>query len=251
VDRDRPRGRRPTDDRWRCGRGEDGALRGPRRRGRGRARGRRAALRRADAGAAARARGRRPEQLPQRPAPRRPRGRRRPRAHPGACRRSLDRLLAEGLTSRSRARSSPSSRSGPSRTGRSASSVTCPSRRSPTATVLPHERIRDDRVDQLRRYLEVVGVASSPVAVTHRPHPAVTAATAPVLRPRRRGRLPGRRRRGRRAVAVTDPDEQRPSPTRWRPPAPSTSPTGTTGPPPCSRTRRRAAPPRRRPPAGC
>jgi uncharacterized protein (DUF1015 family) len=47
--------------------------------------------------------------------------------------------------------------------------------------VLPHERIRDDRVDQLRRYLEVVGVASSPVAVTHRPHPAVAAATAPIL----------------------------------------------------------------------
>jgi uncharacterized protein (DUF1015 family) len=48
-------------------------------------------------------------------------------------------------------------------------------------TVLPHERIRDDRVAQLRRYLEVVGVASSPVAVTHRPHPAVTAATGPIL----------------------------------------------------------------------
>jgi uncharacterized protein (DUF1015 family) len=47
--------------------------------------------------------------------------------------------------------------------------------------VLPHERIRDDRVGQLRRYLEVVGVASSPVAVTHRPHPAVTAATTPIL----------------------------------------------------------------------
>jgi uncharacterized protein (DUF1015 family) len=47
--------------------------------------------------------------------------------------------------------------------------------------VLPHERIRDDRVAQLRRYLEVVGVASSPVAVTHRPHPAVTAATAPII----------------------------------------------------------------------
>jgi uncharacterized protein (DUF1015 family) len=48
-------------------------------------------------------------------------------------------------------------------------------------TVLPHERIHDDRAAQLRRYLEVVGVSSSPVAVTHRPHPAVTAATAPVL----------------------------------------------------------------------
>jgi uncharacterized protein (DUF1015 family) len=47
--------------------------------------------------------------------------------------------------------------------------------------VLPHERIRDDRVEQLRRYLEVVGVASSPVAVTHRPDPDITAVTAPVL----------------------------------------------------------------------
>jgi uncharacterized protein (DUF1015 family) len=48
-------------------------------------------------------------------------------------------------------------------------------------TVLPHERIHDDRASHLRRYLEVVGVSSSPVAVTHRPHPAVTAVTAPVL----------------------------------------------------------------------
>jgi uncharacterized protein (DUF1015 family) len=48
-------------------------------------------------------------------------------------------------------------------------------------TVLPHERIHDDRAAQLHRYLEVVGVSSSPVAVTHRPHPAVTAVTAPVL----------------------------------------------------------------------
>ncbi|MTV24804.1 DUF1015 domain-containing protein [Nitriliruptoraceae bacterium ZYF776] len=48
--------------------------------------------------------------------------------------------------------------------------------------VRPHERVRDDRVHDLARYLEVVGVASSPVAVTHRPHPAVTAATAEVVR---------------------------------------------------------------------
>lgn len=47
--------------------------------------------------------------------------------------------------------------------------------------VLPHERVDDQRVAQLTRYLEVVGVASSPVAVTQHPHPDVTAATAPVL----------------------------------------------------------------------
>lgn len=47
--------------------------------------------------------------------------------------------------------------------------------------IRPHERTRDDRVAELVRYLEVVGVASSAVAVTQRPHPDVTAATAPVL----------------------------------------------------------------------
>jgi uncharacterized protein (DUF1015 family) len=46
--------------------------------------------------------------------------------------------------------------------------------------VLPHEHVRPARVGALARYLEVVGVASSPVAVTHRPHAAVTAATAEV-----------------------------------------------------------------------
>jgi len=49
------------------------------------------------------------------------------------------------------------------------------------ADVLPHERVDDVRVAQLVRYLEVVGVASSPVALTHRPHPAVTAACDAVL----------------------------------------------------------------------
>lgn len=46
--------------------------------------------------------------------------------------------------------------------------------------VRPHELVRPDRVDELTRYLDVVGVASSPVALTHRPDPAVTAATAAV-----------------------------------------------------------------------
>jgi uncharacterized protein (DUF1015 family) len=75
--------------------------------------------------------------------------------------------------------------------------------------VLPHERIRDDRAFQLRRYLEVVGVASSPVAVTHRPHAALTAATAPVL-----DRDPVVAYRGEDEVdvalwVITDPAEQR------------------------------------------
>jgi uncharacterized protein (DUF1015 family) len=43
--------------------------------------------------------------------------------------------------------------------------------------VLPHEHVRPARVGALARYLAVVGVASSPVAVTHRPHAAVAAAT--------------------------------------------------------------------------
>ncbi|MFA9431713.1 DUF1015 family protein [Egicoccus sp. AB-alg2] len=49
------------------------------------------------------------------------------------------------------------------------------------AEILPHERVDGDRVAQLVRYLEVVGVASSPVALTHRPHPAVTAAAAAIV----------------------------------------------------------------------
>lgn len=43
--------------------------------------------------------------------------------------------------------------------------------------VRPHEHVREDRVAALSRYLEVVGVASSPVALTQRPSAAVTAAT--------------------------------------------------------------------------
>jgi uncharacterized protein (DUF1015 family) len=46
--------------------------------------------------------------------------------------------------------------------------------------VLPHEHIRPARAGALARYLEVVGVASSPVAVTHRPDATVTAVTAAV-----------------------------------------------------------------------
>ena len=46
--------------------------------------------------------------------------------------------------------------------------------------VRPHERVRAARVDELTRYLEVVGVASSPVALTQRPSAAVTSATEAV-----------------------------------------------------------------------
>lgn len=45
-----------------------------------------------------------------------------------------------------------------------------------------HEATRDDRVAHLARYLDEVGVASSPVAVAHRPDRAVTAATDAVRR---------------------------------------------------------------------
>jgi uncharacterized protein (DUF1015 family) len=47
--------------------------------------------------------------------------------------------------------------------------------------VLPHEQVGDARVHDLTRYLEVVGVASSPVALTQRPDAAVTAATDEVI----------------------------------------------------------------------
>jgi uncharacterized protein (DUF1015 family) len=47
--------------------------------------------------------------------------------------------------------------------------------------ILPHERVRADRVAQLTRYLEVVEAVSSPVCVAHRPAPEVAAALAPVL----------------------------------------------------------------------
>ncbi|WP_130648229.1 DUF1015 family protein [Egicoccus halophilus] len=49
------------------------------------------------------------------------------------------------------------------------------------AEVLPHERVRQDRVRHLVRYLEVVGVTSSPVALTHRPSAGVDAAVAAVV----------------------------------------------------------------------
>lgn len=47
--------------------------------------------------------------------------------------------------------------------------------------VRPHEQVGDARVHDLARYLEVVGVASSPVALTQRPDAAVTAATDEVI----------------------------------------------------------------------
>jgi uncharacterized protein (DUF1015 family) len=46
--------------------------------------------------------------------------------------------------------------------------------------VRPHEQVQTPRVDALARYLEVVGVASSPVALTQRPSPEVTAATSAI-----------------------------------------------------------------------
>lgn len=47
--------------------------------------------------------------------------------------------------------------------------------------ILPHERVQVDRVAALARYLDIVGVSSSPVCVTHAPNSAVTAAVAPIL----------------------------------------------------------------------
>jgi uncharacterized protein (DUF1015 family) len=46
--------------------------------------------------------------------------------------------------------------------------------------VRPHELVDEARVTQLARYLEVVGVASSPVALTQHPRTEVTAAVAAV-----------------------------------------------------------------------
>lgn len=43
--------------------------------------------------------------------------------------------------------------------------------------VLPHERVRPERVERLAHHLQVVGVASSPVCVVHRPTAAITALT--------------------------------------------------------------------------
>jgi hypothetical protein len=48
--------------------------------------------------------------------------------------------------------------------------------------IRPHEATDPARVDDLARYAEVVGVASSPVAVVHRPSPARDAAVAEVRR---------------------------------------------------------------------
>lgn len=48
-------------------------------------------------------------------------------------------------------------------------------------SVLPHEQVDERRVHQLARYLDVVGVASSPVALSQRPSSSVTAATASVM----------------------------------------------------------------------
>jgi uncharacterized protein (DUF1015 family) len=98
-----------------------------------------------------------------------------------ACRRSLDRLLTEGLyvPFPGPVLAVVALGSGEDRTVAIVGDL--PVTAFSDGSVLPHERTRDDRVHQLRRYLEVVGVASSPVAVTHRPHPAVTETTAPVL----------------------------------------------------------------------
>jgi uncharacterized protein (DUF1015 family) len=98
-----------------------------------------------------------------------------------ACRRNLDRLIADGLYVPLPAPVLAVVALGEA-PDRSVGIVgDLPVEAFSDGRVLPHERIRDDRVDQLRRYLEVVGVASSPVAVTHRPHPAVAAVTAPIL----------------------------------------------------------------------
>jgi uncharacterized protein (DUF1015 family) len=98
-----------------------------------------------------------------------------------ACRRSLDRLLAEGrfVPLQGPVLAVVGLGAPPERTVGVVGDL--PVEAFEDGSVLPHERVRDDRVAQLRRYLEVVGVASSPVAVTHRPSAAVTAAVAPVL----------------------------------------------------------------------
>jgi uncharacterized protein (DUF1015 family) len=98
-----------------------------------------------------------------------------------ACRRNLDRLIADGLyvPLPGPVLAVVALGEGPARSVGIVGDL--PVEAFSDGRVLPHERIRDERVEQLRRYLEVVGVASSPVAVTHRPHPAVAAATAPIL----------------------------------------------------------------------
>ncbi len=48
--------------------------------------------------------------------------------------------------------------------------------------VLPHERTRTDREDQLALHLRVVGAAASPVGLTHRPIPGLDALVDSVIR---------------------------------------------------------------------
>ncbi|MEX2503713.1 MAG: DUF1015 family protein [Egicoccus sp.] len=102
-----------------------------------------------------------------------------------ACRRSLDRLLADGHF---RAIDRPAL--AVVAFGSGADRVTGVIGDLPAAAfapvgegggVLPHEHVDADRVHHLVRYLEVVGIASSPVALTHRRHPAVEQATATVM----------------------------------------------------------------------
>ncbi|MBS3939907.1 MAG: DUF1015 family protein [Actinobacteria bacterium] len=101
-----------------------------------------------------------------------------------ACRRSLDRLLTDGHF---RAIDRPALAVVAFGTG--AERVTAVVGDLPAAAfeptgdggeVLPHERVDPVRVHHLVRYLEVVGIASSPVALTHRRHQAVERATAAV-----------------------------------------------------------------------
>jgi uncharacterized protein (DUF1015 family) len=51
-----------------------------------------------------------------------------------------------------------------------------------SGAIRSHEQVRPARVEQLTRYLDVVGIASSPVALVHRDDPDVAAAVATVVR---------------------------------------------------------------------
>ena len=51
-----------------------------------------------------------------------------------------------------------------------------------SGAIRSHERVRPARVEQLAHYLDVVGIASSPVALVHRDHPGIAAATDAVMR---------------------------------------------------------------------
>jgi uncharacterized protein (DUF1015 family) len=112
----------------------------------------------------------------------------------GGCRRHLDRLLASG-----RYREVPGPSMGVLTLGSGATravavvgdvpvaafaALTEPGTVAPFTDgdgfVRPHEHVQPARVLQLQRYLEVVGVASSPVALTQRPDPQVVAATEQV-----------------------------------------------------------------------